>query len=366
MKRFFAACFLLATFFHAADAEIIQPNIPLRPNRTVFLYAKDAEAAVREIPDPVFSSNLETLGLEQAELAGFEEKEDMVHDWGCLAYIAENARFDIYLPEKCNGQMVVICPGGGYGGLNCYSEGLYVAEWMVNRGIAAVVAKHRLPNGHWEIPLTDMHIIMHYLRDHSAELGVEQIGVIGFSAGGHMAASIATLYQDAAARPDFQILVYPVVSFFSEKEGDAGTGRNLIECSDEVQRVELLRKYSLIDKVNSDTPPAYMIMWCDDPLVSPINATNFFSALLRHGVASEMHVLNLGKHGFGFTSSADTFDHLRDARPIFSASLERWLKGLDKKKLFLRNLEGGSGSFGCGEGDCDVAGCTCCRNDDVN
>lgn len=327
----------------AAEAEIIQPNIPLRPTKTVFLYARDAAAALRELPDPVFSENAETLGLEQAELAGFTEKEDMVHDWGCLAYIAENARFDIYLPEKCNGRMVVICPGGGYGGLNCYSEGLYVAEWMVNRGIAAVVAKHRLPNGHCGIPLADMHIIMHYLRGHSAEWGVEQIGVIGFSAGGHMAASLATLYEDAAARPDFQILVYPVVSFFSDREGDVGTGINLVGsdssccgdvcCSDGCcrragQHELLLRKYSLIDKITADTPPAYMIMWCDDPLVSPLNATEYYSELLRNGVNAEMHVLNLGKHGFGFSSSADTFDHLRDARPFFSASLERWIVSL--------------------------------------
>ena len=341
MKRLSAVAVLLAAMFvlpalvstgaalcPAAEAEIIQPNIPLRPTKTVFLYARDAAAALRELPDPVFSENAETLGLEQAELAGFTEKEDMVHDWGCLAYIAENARFDIYLPEKCNGKMVVICPGGGYGGLNAYTEGLYVAEWMVSRGIAAVVAKHRLPNGHWQIPLTDMHIIMHYLRGHSAGWGVEQIGVIGFSAGGHMAASLATLYQDAAARPDFQILVYPVVSFFSDKEGDVGTGRYLIQYEDEEERAELLRHYSLIDKVNAGTPPAYIIMWCDDPLVSPRNATEYYAALLQHGVRSEMHILNLGKHGFGFTSSADTFDHLHDARPVFSASLERWLGSL--------------------------------------
>ncbi len=328
MRRLVATCVLLVSICHAAGAVIVQPNIPLRPDLTVFLYAPDVSAALQEIPDPVCSENVLTLGMEQAEQAGFAEKEDMVHDWGCLANIAENARFDIYLPEKCCGKMVVICPGGGYGGLNVYTEGLYVAEWMVSRGIAAVVAKHRLPNGHWQIPLTDMHIIMHYLRAHSAEWGVEQIGVIGFSAGGHMAASMATLYQDAAARPDFQILVYPVVSFFSDKEGDVGTGRNLISCQDAEQQAELARHYSLIDKVTAETPPAYMIMWCDDPLVSPCNATEYYAALLQHGVRSEMHILNLGKHGFGFISSADTFDHLRDARPFFSASLERWMGSL--------------------------------------
>ena len=348
MKKLFAAFLLLASFCVASEGKVVQPASPLRPAKTVFLYAPDAAEAASSLADPVVSECVETLGLEQAETAGFAEKEDMVYDWGCLAYIAENARFDIYLPEKCNGQMVVICPGGGYGGLNGYNEGLNVAEWMVNRGIAAVVAKHRLPNGHWTIPLTDMHIIMHYLRGHAAEWGVAQIGVIGFSAGGHMAASLATLYKDAAARPDFQILVYPVVTFFSEKEGEVGTGQYLINVGPDGKACDgkrpevipadpaaalhceaLLREFSLIEKVNAATPPAYVILWYDDPLVSSRNATKYVAALLDCGVPAEMHVLNTGRHGFGFVSSADTFDHLpQDARELFNASLERWLKGL--------------------------------------
>lgn len=112
---------------------------------------------------------------------------ETINEKGILRNVSDLARVDLYFPKKPNGQMVVVCPGGGYVKLSTYGEGQHVADWMLSKGITVAVVKHRLPNGHWTVPLEDVHNAFRYCRAHAEEWKVKQIGVIGFSAGGHLA-----------------------------------------------------------------------------------------------------------------------------------------------------------------------------------
>ncbi len=184
-----------------------QPKTKLRPNETVLLYG----AELIDNVDPVVAKTVSSAGfemLESNELTGPEE----INDFGNLHNTNVNARFDLYFPKKPNGQMVIVCPGGGYKYTSSYNEGVYVAEWMLSKGITVAVVKYRMPNGHWEVPLTDVQNAFRYCRAHAAEWGVNQIGVMGFSAGGHLAATTTNMFVDDVTRPDFSVLVYPVIT----------------------------------------------------------------------------------------------------------------------------------------------------------
>ena len=204
MKRTFLT--LIAATFTAAML-FAQPNSKLRPDETVLLYADSFEGNI----DPVYAEKLTYAGFEMEKANGLEGAEKIKPN-GNLGNISNLARFDLYFPKKPNGQMVVVCPGGGYGIVSSYNEGLYVADWMLSKGITVAVVKYRLPNGNRYIPLTDVQNTFRYCRKHAEEWGVKQIGVMGFSAGGHLAASVTNLWNDDITRPDFSVLIYPVIS----------------------------------------------------------------------------------------------------------------------------------------------------------
>ena len=215
MKRFLVALFAVFVAMGAYGHQFM-PWIDLLPDKTVFLYADDAKSALAKIDDPVVAKDVECLALPVKEECGITNPERMVGNLGQITDINSTSRFDLYFPKNPNGQMVVMCPGGGYAVVCTYGEGLYAAEWLLERGITVAVAKHRMPNGHWTVPLDDMQEIFRYCRAHAAEWGVNKIGVMGYSAGGHLAASVSTLYVDDVTRPDFSILFYPVITFEGE------------------------------------------------------------------------------------------------------------------------------------------------------
>lgn len=328
-----AAC-LLCGISCAVSA---QPNTKFRPDRTVFLYQDEPV----EIPDPVQGKIKEALGLEMNEENGLSGDED-IQKSGNIGNISDNARFDLYFPKKPNGQMVVVCPGGGYVYVSTYNEGVYVADWLVSQGITVAVAKYRMPNRHWEVPLSDIHHIFRYCREHAEELGVKQIGVMGFSAGGHLAASATTLYTDDETKPDFSILVYPVTAF-DKTPSHKGTRLNLIGpdeiwtspegksaekwLADQRLHAHLVYKYTLGNGVNTDTPPVFLAHCTDDTTVPVINSIVFYNRLVECGISAEMHIYPSGGHGWGFSSEKyvekDRFGY---ARPEFEASLARWLE----------------------------------------
>ena len=332
-----AACMMIAAM-NTSDA---QPGTKLRPDKTVFLY-RDTPAETNDI---VIGKETEALGLEMKVVNGLSGDET-IRENGNIGNISDNARFDLYFPKKPNGQMVIVCPGGGYSIVSSYNEGVYVADWMTSHGVTVAVAKYRLPNGHWTVPLDDIHEIFRYCRAHAAEWGVDQIGVMGFSAGGHLAASATTLYTDATTRPDFSILIYPVIAM-DKVPSHGGSKNNLIGkdetwestegksadkwLEDQALHDELIATYSLYRKVTEDTPPVFLAHCSDDRTVPVINSIVFYNALKEKGHNPEMHIYPYGGHGWGFSTEkfVDT-DNLGYAREEFETSLGRWLNSLRK------------------------------------
>lgn len=205
---------------------------------------------------------------------------------------------------------LLIFPGGGYTSVNLQKEGRDVADWLNGLGITAVVVKYRLPSDaimkdRSVGPLQDAQEAIRFVRRHAKEWGIRSnhIGVVGFSSGGHLAASAATLYREktytaddaVSARPDFAILIYPVISMRPEI-----TPRSLThDLLGESPTAALIQKFSLELHVASETPPAFIVHAKDDQAVSVENSLCFERALRTAGVPVELHLYEKGNHGFG-------------------------------------------------------------------
>lgn len=205
----------------------------------------------------------------------------------------------IYLPAgKATGTGVVVCPGGGYGALAMDHEGKQVAEWLNGLGIAAFVLQYRLgPKYHHPIEIGDAQRALEIVRTRAREFGIQpdRIGIMGFSAGGHLAATAATHFT-AANRPDFAILCYPVVTFQEGPYVHKGSRRNLLG---ETPDAALVDNLSNETQVTKDTPPTFLFHTNADTGVPAENSVNFYLALRKAGVPAEMHIFEKGKHGVG-------------------------------------------------------------------
>ncbi len=225
----------------------------------------------------------------------------------------------IYLPEadKATGTAVVICPGGGYRRLAFDHEGFEVAEWLNTIGVAGIVLKYRLPSD--EImedkaigPLQDVQRAIRIVRRNAQKwnLKPDQIGVMGFSAGGHLAASASTLYKDKVynvtdsicARPDFSVLVYPFITFDYMMIHKGSKSRLLGVNPDS----SLIVNFSLDKQVTSETPPAFLVHSTDDASVAVRNTLLYFGALQSYDVPAEMHIFESGGHGYGMGRTENT------------------------------------------------------------
>lgn len=223
---------------------------------------------------------------------------------------------EVYLPTKqaATGEAVVIFPGGGYAILAYDWEGTDFAKWFNAQGIAAIVVKYRLPiskslTDHKEVPLMDAQRAVRMVRHHALDWNIDpaKVGVMGFSAGGHLASTVSTQYQhevdrpkDAidglSARPDFSILVYPVISF-RDAAVHSGSRKNLIG---ENPSQELMDRFSGELNVNAETPPTFLVHAQDDKGVPIENSLLYYQALHQYGVKSSLHIYPSGGHGFGF------------------------------------------------------------------
>lgn len=230
-----------------------------------------------------------------------------------------------FSPAKPNGIAVIICPGGGYGILAIDHEGVEVAKLFNESGITAFVLKYRLPNDAIMVdksigPLQDAQQAIRTVRKQAVAWGLNpnKIGIMGFSAGGHLAATAATHYSvfaDAAmkdtvsVRPDFTILIYPVISF-DDSITHKGSKNNLIGMK---PSPELTKKFSSELQVTKNCPPAFLVHSADDATVPVENSIRFYQAYIKNKISVEMHLYPKGGHGYGMhnkTTSDEWFERL--------------------------------------------------------
>lgn len=247
--------------------------------------------------------------------------DETVTEHGYIRNVGDKARMEIYMPEKCNGLMVVNCPGGGYYEISSVNEGTRAAQWFLSQGVAVCNLIYRMPNGHHEAPLADVQNAFRYCRAHAREWGVKQIGVVGYSAGGHLAACASTMFVDDITRPDFTILLYPVITM-EEEVTDDGTMKRLTN-----EDPELRELYSIENRVGAKCPPAILFHSVDDGLVSVRNSRRYHHALLSLHLKSRLYEFPTGGHGWGFSTEANSgHDKLgAEQREKFFTLLSTWL-----------------------------------------
>ena len=232
----------------------------------------------------------------------------------------------VFLPskEKATGAAVVICPGGGYARLAIDHEGWDIAVWLRNMGVAGIVLKYRLPTDKIMKdkkigPLQDAQEAIRIVRRNAEAWGIdpEKVGVMGFSAGGHLAATLSTQFDEqvytpqdnVSARPDFSILIYPVISM---KEGvtHEGSRENLIGEDPDNQ---LIARFSNELQIDEQTPPAFLVHAADDKAVPVSNSLLYFEGLRKYETPAELHIYESGGHGFGLGRGLETAKGWADA-----------------------------------------------------
>jgi acetyl esterase/lipase len=237
----------------------------------------------------------------------------------------------IFLPEKSKavGSGVVICPGGGYAHLAFSYEGTDIAQWFNSLGVAAFVLKYRLGmRYHYPAQFDDIERALRIVRSRAEEFGIspDRIGVMGFSAGGHLASTAGTHFDNgnpdatdsvdrAGTRPDFMILAYPVITMLPPYVHE-GSRRHLLGDNPDP---ELVKRLSNELQVTPQTPPTFIFQTDSDPTVPSMNSVMFYEALHKAGVPAEMHIFERGRHGVGFAKNDPTLS-------IWPTLLEQWLE----------------------------------------
>jgi acetyl esterase/lipase len=253
--------------------------------------------------------------------------------------LVQSPEITIYLPAKrtATGQAVIICPGGGYSYLSYNWEGSDPARLLSAKGITAIVLKYRLPNSKSNItphlsPLMDAKRAIRLVRANAAKWNIkkEQVGIMGFSAGGHLASTLATHFDGGdmtatdsierqSSRPDFAVLVYPVVSM-TKVIMHAGSRNNLLGANADSSLAKL---YSNELQVTKETPPTFLVHATDDKSVPVENSLLFYQALKEANIPAEMHIYPKGGHGFGLAVGKGYLETWTDR-------LVDWMRGLNK------------------------------------
>ena len=218
----------------------------------------------------------------------------------------------VFLPakEKANGTAVIICPGGGYRVVTIDMEGTDAAKKFKEMGVAAIVLKYRIPDDRWMLnreigPLQDAQQAIKTVRENAAKWNINpgRIGMMGFSAGGHLASTAGTHFKktyisnttNTSLRPDFMILIYPVINFMPGI-GHMGSSEQLLG---KTASQEKLKEYSNELQVTAETPPTFLVHASDDDGVSPMNSIVFYDSLISKRIPAELHIYQSGGHGFG-------------------------------------------------------------------
>jgi len=240
----------------------------------------------------------------------------------------------VFLPstEKANGAAVLICPGGGYGVLAFDHEGNAIARWLNDNGIAGIILKYRLPSDQIMVdksigPLQDAQEAMRVIRRNASEWKIDpkKVGVIGFSAGGHLASTISTHYAEKvydakdniSAKPDFSLLIYPVISLDSTIT-HRGTRNNLLGLKPDAKQVQ---RFSNELQINAETPPAFLVHSSDDNAVPVMNSIGYYIGLQKNKIPAELHIFQKGGHGYGLSPNGGT-------ESSWPGLCMRWLKAM--------------------------------------
>jgi len=225
----------------------------------------------------------------------------------------------VFLPtaEKATGTAVIICPGGGYGALAFDHEGYAVARWLNEYGIAGIILKYRLPSdlimeNKSVGPLQDAQEAIRIIRRNREHWKIDphKIGVLGFSAGGHLASTLSTHYSEkvydvtdtTSARPDFSLLIYPVITVDSSFT-HMGSRRNLIGVNPSKDAVS---HFSNELQITQNTPPAFLVHSSDDKAVPVKNSLVYYEGLVKNNIIAEMHIFQKGGHGYGLSAGKGT------------------------------------------------------------
>lgn len=263
--------------------------------------------------------------------ADYKEKEIIENGTVQSTSLVTIPTLSVFLPntQKPNQTAVIIFPGGGYSHLAIDKEGTKVAKWLTTLGISAFVLKYRLPSDQIMKnknigPLQDAQEAVRYVRENATKWNIDpnKIGTIGFSAGGHLASTLATHYNDkvyansstVSARPDFSLLIYPVISMQNEIT-HKGSQINLLGNNPSQQ---LIDSFSNEQKVTAQTPPTFLVHATDDTAVIPENSINYYLALKKNGVNCELHLYENGGHGFGLG--------VEKTSKYWTKDCEEWLK----------------------------------------
>jgi acetyl esterase/lipase len=224
----------------------------------------------------------------------------------------------VYLPEKdkATGRAVIACPGGGYWKLAHNHEGYDFAPFFNEQGIALIVLKYRMPFGNREVPYSDAEEALRLVKENAVKWNINpmDIGIMGSSAGGHLASTIAT-HANAQSRPAFQILLYPVITMDSAYTHQ-GSRKNLLGAN---PGKDLIDQYSNEKQVTQETPRAFITFSDDDGGVSSVNGVRYYLALKEKKIPASLHIFPSGGHGWGIR---DNFKY----KELFLAELRAWLK----------------------------------------
>ena len=214
----------------------------------------------------------------------------------------DSAELRVFLPDslRATGRAVVVCPGGAYSHLAMEHEGTDWAYFFNHQGIALIVLKYRMPHGNPNVPVSDAEEAIRTVRRNAKDwhIDTDQVGIMGFSAGGHLASTIATQSR-GDAKPDFQILFYPVITMdpsFTHR----GSMENLLGKKPKKKEIQ---QYSSDKQVTRATPRAFIALSDDDDLVLPTNGAFYYQECYRHDVPASLHVYPTGGHGWGYRES---------------------------------------------------------------
>ena len=232
----------------------------------------------------------------------------------------QKAELHIFLPDKnSTGRAIVICPGGSYAALSKVNEGTNWAPFFNELGISLFILYYRLPKGDRRVPIYDAEEAIKLIRKNADKwkINPKDVGIMGFSAGGHLASTIATHSEDDA-KPDFQILFYPVITM-EDSYTHMGSRNNFLG---EKPIQKLIDEFSNEKKVTKDTPRAFIILSDDDKAVPPLNGVNYYLECNNNKVSATLHIFPTGGHGWG---SKETFEY----HELVLDELKAWLNSFE-------------------------------------